>query len=91
MELETAKLVGIMTDSGCSNVKLACELLNCRRLSYFGHILNLAIGKGLNDTRIQHALRICRGVLAVFSKSWKKQCSLVTGQEQKICLFISLR
>jgi len=47
----------------------------------------LAIGKGLNDTRIQRALRICRGVVAAFSRSWKKQCdlvtALVTAQEQK--------
>jgi len=85
-KLETAKLVGIKTDSG-SNVKLACELLNWRRLSYFGHILNLVIGKGSNDTRIQRALRICTGILASFSRSWKKQHGLVIAQEQKICLF----
>ena len=51
MELEPEKLVGIITDSG-SNVKLACDLLNWTRLSYFGHNLNLAVGKGLNDARV---------------------------------------
>ena len=56
--LEPDKLVGITTDSG-SNVKLACELLGWVRLSCFGHNLNLAVGKGLNDTRIQRALRVC--------------------------------
>ena len=81
-KLETAKLVGITTDSG-SNIKLACELLNWRRLSCFGHYLNLAVEKGLNDTRIQRALRICRGVVAAFSRSWKKWCDLVASQEQK--------
>ena len=54
-KLEAAKLVGITTDSG-ANVKLACEFLNWKRLSCFGHNLNLAIGKGLNDNRIQRAL-----------------------------------
>ena len=43
----------------------------------------MAIGKGLNDTRIQRALRICRGVVAAFSRSWKKQRDLVTAQDQK--------
>ena len=81
-KLEAVKLVGITTDSG-ANVKLACELLNWRRLSCFGHNLNLAIGKGLNDNRIQRALRICRGVVAAFSRSWKKRRDLVAAQEQK--------
>ena len=79
-KLDTAKLVGITTDSG-SNIKLPCELLNWRRLSCFGHNLNLAVEKGLNDTRIQHTLRICRGVVAAFSRSWKKRRDLVTAQE----------
>ena len=82
-KLETAKLVGITTDSG-SNIKLACELLNWRSFSCFGHNFNLAIRKGLNDTRIQRALRICRRVVAAFSRSWKKQCDLVAAQEQNL-------
>ena len=43
----------------------------------------LAVGKGLNDTRIERILRICRGVVAAFSRSWKKWRDLVTAQEQK--------
>ena len=54
--LDQSKQVGITTDSG-SNVKSACELLNWRRLSFFGHNLNLAVEKGLNDGRIQRVLR----------------------------------
>jgi len=38
----------------------------------FGHNLDLAISKGLNDSRIEWALSICRKVVAVFSSSWKK-------------------
>ena len=80
--LEPDKLVGITTDIGF-NVKLACELLGWIRLSCFGHNLNVAVGKGLNDTRIQRALRVCRALVASFSRSWKKQRDLVEAQEQK--------
>ena len=81
-ELEDKKLVGITTDSG-SNIKLACTLLNWTRLSCFGHNLNLAVGKGLNDGRVQRGLRVCRSAVAAFSRSWKKQRDLVIVQEQK--------
>ena len=73
----------ITTDSG-SNVKLACELLGWVRLSCFGHNFNLAVGKGLNDARIQRALRVCRALVASFSRSWKKQRDLVEAQEQNL-------
>ena len=49
--LDQSKQVGITTDSG-SNVKSACQLLNWSRLSCFGHNLNLAVEKGLNDGRV---------------------------------------
>jgi len=81
-ELEVEKLVGITTDSG-SNIKLACDLLNWNRLSCFGHNLNIAVGKGLNDTRVQRTLRVCRSAVAAFSRSWKKQHDLVVSQEQR--------
>ena len=74
--------MGITTDSG-SNVKLACTLLNWTRLSCFGHNLNLAVGKGLNNRRVQHGLRVCRSAVAAFSCSWKTQRDLVVAQEQK--------
>ena len=78
----TDKLVGITTDSG-SNVKLASDLLGWVRLSCFGHNLNLAVGKGLNDTRIKRTLRVCLALVASFSRSWKKQRDLVEAQQQK--------
>ena len=81
-ELDDKKLVGITTDSG-SNVKLACTLRNWTRLSCFGHNLNLAVGKGLNDGRVQGGLGVCRSAVAAFSRSWKKQRDLVVAQEQK--------
>ena len=81
-KLDPGKLMGVTTDSA-SNVKLACELLNWQRLSCFGHNLNLAISKGLNDSRVECALRVCRALVASFSRSWKKQRDLVLVQEQK--------
>ena len=81
-KLAESQLVGITTDSG-SNVKLACELLNWTRLSCFGHNLNLAVEKGLNDSRVNRAIRLCKSVVATFSRSPKKQRDLRTVQEQK--------
>ena len=74
--------MGITTNSG-SNVNLACSLLNWPRLSCFGNNLNLAVGKGLNDGRMQRSLRVCRSAVAAFLCSWKKQRDLVIAQEQK--------
>ena len=56
--LEPGKLIGVTTDS-ISNVKLAYKLLNWQRLSCFGHNLNLAVNKGLNNSRVERALRVC--------------------------------
>ena len=47
------------------------------------HNLNLAVGKWLNDGRVQHGLRVCRSAVAAFSCSWKKQKDSVVAQEQK--------
>ena len=80
--LNEKKLTAITTDSA-SNIKLACQLLRWRRLSCFGHNLDLAINKGLNDSRIERALSICRKVVAAFSSSWKRQRDLKDTQVQK--------
>ena len=69
--LDSSKLVAITTDNG-SNIKLACQLLQFRRLSCFGHNLDLAINKGFKDSRIDRVLGLCRRVIAAFSYSWKR-------------------
>ena len=51
-KLDRSHLVALTTDSG-SNVKAVCELLCCRRLSCFGHKLNLSVEKGLDDRRVK--------------------------------------
>ena len=72
--LNKSNMVAITTDSG-ANVKSVCALLGCQRLSCFGHNLNLAVEKGLDDMRVKHkvkhALQVCKGVVESFSCSWK--------------------
>lgn len=80
--LDSRKLVAITTDNG-SNIKLACQLLKFKRLSCFGHNLDLAINKGLKDSRIDRVLGLCRKVIASFSYSWKRQRDLKEIQQQK--------
>ena len=46
--IDSRNLLSITTDSA----RLACELLGWLRLSCFGHNVDLAINKGLNDQRI---------------------------------------
>ena len=64
-DLEADKLVGVATDSG-SNIKSACNQLGWDRLSCYGHNLNTAVRKGLNDRRVQH---VCRNIVSAFSRS----------------------
>ena len=80
--LDQRKLTAITTDSA-SNIKLACQLLKWKRLSCFGHNLDLAINKGLNDSRIERALSMYRKVVATFSSGWKRQRDLKETQVQK--------
>ena len=79
--LDATKLVAITTDSG-SNIKRACSLLQWTRISCFGHNLDLAIQKSLQDERVTRVLRICHQIVAKFSQSWKKSRDLVTAQCQ---------
>ena len=37
----------------------------------FGRNLNLVVGKGLNDVRVQRTLRVCRSAVAAFSEAAK--------------------
>ncbi len=80
--LDTKSLVAMTTDSG-SNVKRACTLLNWRRLSCFGHNLDLGVRKALNDARVTRVLRVCRQVVAKFSQSWKKKRDLASAQHER--------
>ena len=81
-KLDESNLTAATTDSG-SNIKLACRLLGWRRLSCFGHNLDLAINKGIKDHRIDRVLRLCKSIVAAFSSSWKRKRELRTVQDQK--------
>ena len=80
-ELDATKLVALTTDSG-SNIVLACELLNWRQLSCFGHNLDLAIQKGLADGRVERVLCVCRQIVSSFSYNWKRRRELAEEQEK---------
>ena len=81
--LDPEKQICITTDSG-SNIKLACQLLGCQRLSCFGHNLNLSVKKGLDDEqmRVDAVLRKCRRIVAAFSQSLKRSNELTRVQQQ---------
>ena len=70
--LDSTKLIAITTDNG-SNIKLACELLTWMRVSCFGHNLDLAITKGLNDSQIDRVIDLCRKVVSLYSLKRQKE------------------
>ena len=80
--LDVANHVCITTDSG-SNVIRACAPLGWKRLSCFGHNLDLAIKKGLGDSRVERVISVCKKVVNVFTRSWKKSIHLKEIQEKK--------
>ena len=53
------------------------------RVSCFGHNLDLAVNKSLNDPRINRVIGLCRKVVSFFSYSWKRQRELREAQQQK--------
>lgn len=80
--LDTTNHVCITTDSG-SNVIRACALLGWKRLSCFGHNLDLAVRKGLEDCRVNRVVSVCKQVVSAFTRSWKKSRDLKEVQEEK--------
>ena len=71
--LHSTKLVAITTDNG-NNSKLPCELLTWMHVSCFGHNLDLAINKGLNDSRVDRVISLCRKALSSFSYTVRSPC-----------------
>lgn len=67
-------VVGV-TDSA-SNNSTCFSHLDIPWLTCFGHNLNLAINKALNDERVIRALRIARKAVDAFSRSSKRRRSL---------------
>lgn len=90
LKLDASKLVAVTTDSG-ANIKRACSLLQWKRISCFGHNLDLAVQKSLQDDRVSRVLRICRQIVAKFSQSWKKVGILLQLNIRRSYLVTSLR
>ena len=70
-ELNADHLVATTTDNG-TNMVAAFNKLGWPRLSCFGHILHLSIGKGLNNEKISRVLGRYHALVAHFHRSWKK-------------------
>ncbi|XP_051992400.1 zinc finger BED domain-containing protein 4-like [Xyrauchen texanus] len=79
--LREDRQVCITTDSGTNIIK-AAELNRWTRLQCFGHRLNSAIEKVIQDKRVDRAIGICKKVVAAFSYSWKKKRDLAAAQEE---------
>ena len=79
--LSSDNLVVTTTDNG-SNFVAGFHTKGWTRLSCFGHNLDLAVGKGLDNSQIQKALGRCRSLVECFSRSWKKSRDLQEKQTQ---------
>jgi len=78
--LQMKNLVAATTDNG-SNMIAAFNILNLFRLSCFGHNLDLAINKGLNNNQVKRALGRCHSLVELFHRSWKKARDLREKQQ----------
>ena len=78
--LDVKKLIATTTDNG-SNIIAAFRILDSLRLSCFGHNLDLAIKKGLNNSQIQRAIGRCHSLVELFHRSWKRARDLREKQQ----------
>ena len=80
-DLSRDNLVATTTDSG-SNIVSAFRIMNALRISCFGHNLDLAIKKGLDNARVQRAVARCHSLVELFHRSYKKTRDLRQKQEE---------
>ena len=80
-KLNKDKLVAFTTDSG-SNIVCAFRILQDIHISCFGHNLDLAINKGLDNNRLKKAIGRCHSLVELFHRSWKKTRDLRQKQEE---------
>ena len=80
-QLSSERFVATTTDNALNYVA-AFEILGWTRVSCFGHNLNLAVSKGLDNHRVQQAIARCHSLIELFSRSWKKTSYLRLKQEQ---------
>ena len=77
--LNRENLVATTTDNG-SNFIAGMGVLECTRISCFGHNLDLAINKSLSITRVKRAIGRCHTLVELFNRSWKKNRDLCQKQ-----------
>ena len=70
------------TTDNASNYIAAFDMLGWTRVSCFGHNLNLAVSKAVDNHQVQQAIRRCHSLIELFSRSWKKTRDLRLKQEQ---------
>ncbi|XP_070830824.1 E3 SUMO-protein ligase ZBED1-like [Chaetodon trifascialis] len=68
--------VAITTDNG-SNIVSAVQTKQWLRMQCFGHRLHLAIGHGMQNSKITRAINVCKKNVAAFSYSYKKTRPIV--------------
>ncbi|KAL2081911.1 hypothetical protein ACEWY4_021729 [Coilia grayii] len=73
--------VAITTVNG-SNIVSAVQSKQWLRMQCFGHRLHLAIGHGMQNSKITRAINICKKNVAAFSYSWKRRRELAEAQVQ---------
>ena len=74
------KLIATSADNG-SNIVAAFGILDSLFPSRFGHNLDLAIKKGLNNRPVQHAIAWCHLLIGLFHCIWKKSRDLKDKQQ----------
>ena len=80
--LSFSQLIVTTTDNG-SNIVVVFHRSDTIHtgISCFGHNLDLAIKKGLNNSHVQHALGWCHSLVELFHQSWKKARDLREKQQ----------
>ena len=78
--LSFSQFIATTTDNG-STIVAAFHRSDTIHISCFGHNLDLAIKKGLNNSHVQRALGRCHSLVELFHRSWKKARDLREKQQ----------
>ena len=65
------RCLSALTTDNCSNIVSATDILECIRMTYFSHTLQLAVEQVLKLSRVSSALARCRRLVSHFNHSAK--------------------